>query len=268
MTTAPEKLMQDGSWLMERLTRQDRQPEGLASYLVWDRALDPADSPAAAWQGPFLDLSYREQIGDAWTGRGVCVGIGARGICDRVDQARGTFSETAAWRDRTVWIYFLGALLHELGHALSQELNRKPALSNQRYAELSKLYLKARRETGYEPDGPKAAVPFAGHDASFIRAVIHIQHRALRYAARCHLGIIVDSRFYGLSPIEQYAECLGTEPAALDAESFSTIRRIPAPLPFRQLWRDDVTRYFDSLPLEVRGELCREEITYLRQSMP
>lgn len=127
---------------------------------------------------------------------------------------------------------YLPTVLHELAHAMATPDTQKalPKPEAEKAAASFAQDFAARCEVG-AMGGPSG---LGVHDHRFIRAAIHLAHRAHIAPAR-----VFNSSRYGLSGIEVYAEALGDEAIKLAEASFADILAKPAPEPFLEIWRAD-----------------------------
>jgi hypothetical protein len=85
--------------------------------------------------------------------------------------------------------------------------------------------------------------PWAGHDSQWVRAVLHIMHRAKAWGLVTVPEAIADlSGQYGLSSLSEYTAALGNEPNRLDWVPIDEVLARPLPAEFEELWAADVRR--------------------------
>jgi hypothetical protein len=90
---------------------------------------------------------------------------------------------------------------------------------------------------------PPATVPYAGHEARFIRAAVHLQHRASIAGVTVAPSRLCAGREYGLSSANQYRNALGDEPCRLAADSIRELLDRHPPEAFSRLWAEDAARW-------------------------
>jgi hypothetical protein len=138
----------------------------------------------------------------------------------------------------------VGILLHEIGHAACwPKPEQPPTLSPTEAAAVVELW--ATRDETAPPD---PAPWFDDHGAEFIRAVLHVHHRAMRLLRfPIDLATLLASESYGLSPLPLYVEALAGEPARLARKPFKAILTTCPPTAFAELWRVDTRRWLDTI---------------------
>jgi hypothetical protein len=144
-------------------------------------------------------------------------------------------------------LYFQSIGVHELGHILE-----RPALFHDR-PNVVPMCLKreaaniARLVTSDITESEKI-VPFLGHGMRFIRAALHLCHRAKLAGFAITPSRVFCSSYYGLSHASCYHKALGTEPRRLIDARMLDILRSPPPKAFSRLWTADVVRWFSICP--------------------
>jgi hypothetical protein len=151
-----------------------------------------------------------------WQGRGFATVV-------HEGRFRASHRHLAPWELEEV---FMKWALHEVAHYF--DIGR--AMS---FHEWGGPMLKAVASALRDP--PPKKNPWSGHESSFIRAALHIHHRAnavgftIRSADMSAAG-----EQYGLAPIEQYAEVLGDEPSRRIEESLFDIIDSKPPTEFEE----------------------------------
>ncbi len=114
-------------------------------------------------------------------------------------------------------------------------------------------------------NGPGAAVPWRGHEWAFIRAALHLTHRAAVLGVDLTPRDVFDAEPHGLAPTCRYMAALGDEPDRLAGRDFATIEQAPPQAAFAELWLADVRRWLERP--DVRAEMvlmlarCAHRIT-------
>jgi hypothetical protein len=104
-------------------------------------------------------------------------------------------------------------------------------------------------------NGPGAAIPWRGHEWAFIRAALHLAHRAAALGVDLTPRDVFDAETYGLTPTGRYVAALGDEPDRLAGCDFATVARTPPPAAFGELWLADVRRWLERP--DARDEMVR-----------
>lgn len=198
-------------------------------YVVRQSTL-PADHYAGlhhyAFTTPSLDLYLREHIPD-YRGRGPCVVVNDVALAEDFDPLD--------------WDYVVPAhLLHEAAHILD-----RPALVADRTGvDPNKLLFESLLIADATKRPPPADLPaYYGHEASFIRIVLHLCHRAERSGVSIAPAAICAGRRYGLSHASDYQDALGDEPIRGANMLFREIAAMDPPHEFVRLCRDDLVAY-------------------------
>jgi hypothetical protein len=192
---------------------QSRVPANLGGKSVCD-----------GFTAPSLDLYLKDVIGPGWRGRGGCIVVNDTdfGGMDAAD------IETAV----------SAIALHELAHILE-----RPALYRDRRGEDPlRVQLEALIVGQMIAEDTATAKPFDGHGAGFIRAALHLRHRADVAGMLIPLFYYCAGNHYGLSHPSRYREALGDEPARLAEASFKQILASPYPTAFWRLWTVDTAQ--------------------------
>ncbi len=85
-----------------------------------------------------------------------------------------------------------------------------------------------------------APVVDPAHGPRFVRAALHLRHRAGRHGVRVGPGLVFDARGRGLSHANAYRAALGDEPVRMARAAIRDVLATPLPEPFARLWADDV----------------------------
>lgn len=181
------------------------------------------------YTSPRLDLYLRDVIGPRWRGRGPCVVV--NDLVLREDC--GEFWEP----------FFLATFLHELAHVVERpEPAPAPApLDPQRLTFESLVLAHATSRPVARPDAVRVApVVDPAHGLRFVRAALHLRHRAARHGVRVGPGLVFDARGRGLSHTNAYRASLGDEPVRMAHAAIRDVLATPLPEPFARLWADDV----------------------------
>jgi hypothetical protein len=212
-----------------------RDLAGLPLYIVPQSALAAEFGNAEATYGytmSWLDWVLRDQIGDAWQGRGPCIVV--NDIAMREDLGR--FIEPT----------FLATAIHELAHVFERDMrfDAVPDLcANRVIFERLRLAHDVREPV---PESEQART-FHQHDQRFIRAMLHLRFRAERCGAAlaravlAHYGPAILAR-----PID-YELALQNEPERKLDASIRDILASPPPPAFSRLWDEEMeflTRHF------------------------
>jgi len=176
-----------------------------------------------------LDLYCRKTIGAAWRGRGPCMVLNdAELIGPNLLDAELFFHITA---------------VHELAHILE-----RPALYHERPRTAPTAFGKeaanVARQVAADAPAIVKVVPFLGHGLRFIRAALHLCHRAKAAGVEFGPSWICGGSGYGLSHAVCYRKVLGDEPRRLIDTRIIDILRSPPPKAFYRLWAADVVHWF------------------------
>ena len=133
---------------------------------------------------------------------------------------------------REAHIVLNSLVAHELGHAVLQ--GQGPTKAD--FAGLEKI---VATHIGEWP-AHFGDIPWLGHDARFIRGMIHVGHRLSNQGLSLCMPAAFDHRSYGLSHIDGYVEALGDEPATNDWLPIIEALDRPMPAEFWELWGRDV----------------------------
>lgn len=186
----------------------------------------------------------------AWHGRGSAMLIDLHAI---VADVRADFLSRAT-RRRYVRGNVLGVALHELAHIVvdfkaacdAEVCDPEPAPSPRQVAAYCALL------AGYDPT--KDPVPWADHEADFIRVALHLAARA----AHPPIGVVDTACAYGWSPTSAYVLALGDEPARMQQWPLTRVLATAPPPEFVALWRSD---------LQARRHRVETELNKLRSAL-
>jgi hypothetical protein len=169
-----------------------------------------------------LDLYVRDYI-ECNCGRGACMVVNDASL----RECWGNAYEHA----------LVGVVLHELAHMLV-----RPRLFFDRTGEdPARIEFEANMMNEIVlMDDPPDMAPYEGHGDRFIRAVLHLQHRAEAAGVPIGAGAIFNGSWYGLSHASRYQEALGDEPCRMADRLFKDILAAKPPAAFDSLWRDDI----------------------------
>lgn len=184
-----------------------------------------------------------------WRGPGCAIIVSPRAVAD-VRRHR-----TRAHRKQVVVGEILGVALHELAHAVDPYFlaaiddleDHSPA-----YIAFAKLIVE---QTAPMPPGPTGH-DLHGHCWQFVRACLHLAHRARAAGVDVDDASVCTTSEYGLSPTFRYASALGDEPQRLDRCGFREIWDTPPPEEFARLWRKDLLARL--LPVKSKQELKKK----------
>lgn len=171
---------------------------------------------------PSLDLYLKDFIPD-YRGRGPCMVIDHPIEGDLLPEDIEHFAMVTA--------------LHELAHILD-----RPALFKDRTgvdpAKIKFESLVVGRVSKQPPR--KDLPPYFGHGIQFIRACLHLRHRAGLEGIHIAANNLCAGWQYGLSHANIYDLALGNEPARMIDATFREILTSPPPAPFRERWKRDI----------------------------
>jgi hypothetical protein len=208
-----------------------RDLAGVPLYVVPQSALPADRGTAEACHGyttPSLDLYLRDVIGPAWRGRGPCMVINDLALLGEAPDELETC--------------FLATALHELAHILE-----RPALYRERpNAEPARLMFEAlllAHVVAEPPSSEEARASLPHHGQRFIRAALHLRHRAEAAGVCIGAALVCPNRQYGLSHVNAYRAALGDEPIRLADARIRDVLASPPPQDFSRLWADDLAHW-------------------------
>ena len=211
-------------------------------YIIAQSSL-PADrggrSVAYGFTTPNLDLCLQDVIGPAWRGRGGCFVLGD--------------AELAGLDAFDAEAYVTSVALHELAHIL----DRPPVDRGQEGGDPNRLLFESLcigRAVAQDPSPVDEAASFEAHGLRFIRAALHLRHRAVALGALVPLYCYCAGSQYGLSHPLRYREALGDEPARLADRPIRDILAAPCPEAFSRLWAADVAHWHSHRSTSSKGD--------------
>jgi hypothetical protein len=176
-----------------------------------------------------LDLYLRHDIGSSWRGRGPCMVINDLQFGDEApeDIERAVFA----------------IVLHEFAHILE----RSWSFRDRSDAEPARLAFEAIVLAAYVQDPPNEDMPerpgLQDHGERFIRAALHLRHRAEAAGVCIGPALVCPNRLYGLSHANAYRDALGDEPVRLADARIRDVLASPPPEEFSRLWADDLAHW-------------------------
>lgn len=199
------------------------------------------------FQGPVLDLSFKSWLVDAgrWRGRGPCFVLNDVAIQTDATERAG---DDVALRDELYRGQMLATALHEAAHALASPIDLRPVPD-----EIASDIEQSARAAVVEfvEDKPLAAdaefpPQWLGHEAAFIRTLLHVHHRAERLGIeRLPDNFLFANANYSLSGLWSYRRALSREINGFDSSlTFADLRACHPPREFVELWRDDLLRWW------------------------
>lgn len=200
---------------------QSRLPDHLGGKAVCD-----------GFTSPRLDLYLQEVIGPAWRGRGPCMVV------------NDDFESHMDARDVESDIFH--TVLHELAHILLRPTaHRHQPSDNPALLQFEALCM--GNAVSREDEPAETAAPFQGHGHRFIRAALHLRHRAEVLGTLVPMFGYCAGAYYGLSHPNRYREALGDEPVRLADRRIRDILDTPYPKAFWRLWSTDVARWLSDV---------------------
>jgi hypothetical protein len=194
----------------------------------------------------FLDITFRSWLVDSgrWRGRGPAVVINDIALQAIAEQLGGDDVDLVAelYRDRVHALLF-----HEIAHALSQPFDLRPVPTEiadtvERDSRAAVVqWITTRDEMPADPPPH-----WIGHEAAFIRTLLHIVARAERLGVKRPAdGLMFASFNYSLSGLWCYRSELAKEIESFDSSlCFADLRLCHPPIGFIRLWRDDLKRWW------------------------
>lgn len=209
---------------------------GMAVYVLPLSSLDERPAVASectyAFTSRTLDLEmHRDGQIPRWLGRGFCCVIN-----DEKMLATGRSNNACRTLFRLDW---LGAAVHELAHAMIYGREWYIGGSVLRH----RIYAESRERARSKQPPPDWTAPWASHDAPWIRAALHLCHRA--NALHVPLNgerVGVAGQNYGLSEPAKYSDALGGERFAFEGMSIRNVLATPAPAAFERLFSFDTRK--------------------------
>lgn len=135
--------------------------------------------------------------------------------------------------------FFLATFLHELAHVVERP---EPApVSVPMEPQRLRFEALVLADATARPVAVRVApVVDPAHGPRFVRAALHLRHRAGRHGVRVGPGLVFDARGRGLSHANAYRAALGDEPVRMAHAAIRDVLAAPLPEPFARLWADDV----------------------------
>ncbi len=230
-------------------------------YVVLQSENPPADRLLLdSWGNyhPKNDLVFRlwlESCG-RWRGRGPLVVVNDLDIRD-ASPAEDSESN------------ILGIAIHELAHALSTGFD----LIERTAAETAMIELRASFAISRLNAAPPSTLsqnglPWAGHDAHFIRVAAHLSHRAKLAGIAIELDQVIALNHYGLrSSGDEYFCALTGEFERFDDAPLSTLRHHQPPAAFVWRWRNDLADWCQQEPDDAKAMLAFHYMELFKRSL-
>ena len=198
------------------------------------------------YQSAMLDLSFRQWLTDSgrWRGRGPAVVVNDTAIREAAEALGGDDAGLVAELYRT---RVHAVTLHEIAHALATAFDLR-ALPVEIADTVERNSRSAVADWIAGRDDKPADPPphWIGHEAAYIRAILHVAARAERLGvAKPADNLLFCSSNYSLSGLWCYRAALAGEIDAFDSSlSFADLRGCDPPKAFVELWRDDLHRWW------------------------
>lgn len=203
---------------------------GLPIYVVPQSTIAAQFGDAASTYGytmQWLDWLLRDQIGTAWQGRGPCIVVNDLAMTEDL----GPDIEAA----------FLATVIHELAHVFERDMryDARPDISADR---LVFERLKLAHDVEQPVPECERVRTYHQHDQRFIRAMLHLRHRAERLGARLAPALLFnDGPAVYVTPSD-YLLALQNEPERRIDAGIREILASPVPPAFARLWADELER--------------------------
>jgi hypothetical protein len=189
-----------------------------------------------------LDLHLKAFIGSAWRGRGACMVINDTCFSDWMDADEIELTVSAI-------------VLHELAHILERSTNYRDR-QGEPPVRIQFEALCIGDAVAREAELEEIACPFLGHELRFIRAALHLRHRADVLGTLVPLYGYCGGNQYGLSHPSRYREALGDEPTRLADMSIRDILNTESPEAFRFLWATDMAHWYSDSSRSLERSFC------------
>ena len=222
---------------------------GRPFYVMLTSDLPAAErsTTTAGHVSPTMDLYLQCRLGERWRGRGPAMVVDDCLLRDEVAATLTGFDERLRELAKPrLWAVglpnFYRVVLHELAHVFALGGDYEPLGAAGQGAIRSHGYgglvadIDRRIET--DPDLNRQR-PYHS-PATWLRAVIHLQHRA------SNLGVAVapePTERWGCSPFPLYVEALGDEPERFARLPVAEILQRPLPAEYRRLVLGDIDRF-------------------------
>ena len=237
------------AWTEYTIDVAQRIDSGLAARPLYVARMQMNNLRGAS--GPGLFRTFEREIKAA----GKEFGPGPTVVADSAAKYEGHFSAaTAAGLDTDTADAYAkrnvsGLLLHEFGHGIANnEDGTEPPIGGD--AELARVGFEQWANSPPRPEhanvNPETQVPFAKHDAPFLRTISHLWARARQHIPGLQPDHLISSDLYGLSPIQKYVDALQPELSANESIEQVVFFTRP-PEPFIALWRSDITKWFGGI---------------------
>jgi hypothetical protein len=156
--------------------------------------------------------------------------VGIHSRCLRAEGGTIVLRRGAVPEDSVGVLIVDGIVVHELAHELLSIEQPRQATAE----------VQATVQHSWRSWPVHRGATWAGHDATFIRALLHLIHRVQGHGVRVCLPVAFSHSAYGLSSLEQYQRALGEEPAMTDWLPLDAVLAREAPLKFQNLWSRDI----------------------------
>ena len=115
---------------------------------------------------------------------------------------------------------------------------------------------------------PQTRLPWAGHDAHFIRAAGHLSHRAKLAGIAIELDQVIALNHYGLrSSGDEYFCALTGEFERFDDAPLSTLRHRQPPAAFVWRWQNDLADWCQQEPDDAQAMLAFHYMELFKRSL-
>lgn len=136
-------------------------------------------------------------------------------------------------------------LIHEAAHC---------AVSDMKPLDSESEAVTAMVQTSWRQWPAHTGSAWNGHDARYIRSLIHIAHRVQNRGSIGSLPMAFNHKLYGLSAAEKYAEALGDECRSKDWLPLNEVLAKKMPDEFVKLWMSDVAHSRKVVPVS-KGQM-------------
>jgi len=226
-------------------------------YFCFASELPTALKPnAAVWgfTGPVLDIAFADWLRDCrrWRGRGPAIVLNDSAMRADAESYAQDDTELAneLFRQR-----ILAIASHELAHVLSAPIDFRPIPAGIRQEIETRC--KSVTASWVAKDGqhdPEMPPPFKGHEAAFIRTLLHVHHRyQLLACERLPESQLFSHRAYALSRLGCYRRAMEAEILGFDRSlTFADLRQCSPPKQFIELWKSDLHRWWNDDRTDAR----------------
>lgn len=243
--------------LVRRIAPGDIASRPLYVCFVSDMPIDlRPNRDTFGYHSTFLDIAFRSWLTDSgrWRGRGPAIVLNDVAIAETANSLAG---DDAGLRDELYRLRILAITLHETAHVLTSPIDLR-ILPDEIAADIEKSSRASVIEWIADHDKPLAAdVEFppqwSGHEAAFIRTLLHVTHRAERLGIeRLPDMFLFPNLNYSLSGLWCYRSAIRKEIEGFDSSlTFADLRQCHPPKAFIELWRDDLQRWWQWLDHEA-----------------